>query len=196
MFIRNRAMYLRTLGLVVPGTMDLPTPVVPFLPPRRRCRLRKISDEGLDEITISYVPFLEPGEINPMSLRKYLDKQRAGLDRHERHFVVHEDEGTTWSTRDRRFNGLEITAQTFVEYSRAENNQEQWVEVCKGQDRLLGIKPEDRTAQIPRRIPPADRRHPGEYRVLDDDSGWYSMEEYRTDTEREYPEYYHNRSWR
>jgi hypothetical protein len=166
-----------------------------FLPPRRRCRLRDVSDEALDEVRIARVPFEGATEVNGLPFRKHLENRRAGMDNHIRHFLVRGgDEGTAWSTADCCFSGLEIRAQTFVEYTRAENNEGQWVEVCG--DRLLGTTPQDPTAPAPRRVPLANRKHPEEYRVLDDDSGWYSREEFLSDMEREYPEYYQNRSWR
>lgn len=54
------------------------------------------------------------------------------------------------------------------------------------QDRLLGDEPEDDRAPEPRRIPVTNRKNPEEYRVLDDDSGWYSMEEYKLTLSQSY----------
>ncbi len=189
--IRKRAIYLRTLSLVLPGTMNLSSPAVSFLHPARRCRLRNFPDDTLDEITMAYIPFLRPGETQPMPLRNYLDRSRAGLDRHIRDWSVGGDdsEGTAWSTKEDSFSRLEITAQTFVEYhgtGRTEGNQEeeQWVEVCK--DRLLD---ESGMAPWPRLVRAEDRKNPEEYRVLDDDSRMYTMEELTADVKRDHPEY-------
>jgi hypothetical protein len=187
--IRKRAIYLRTLSLVLPGTMNLRSPAVSFLQPARRCRLRNIPDDTLDEITLARILSLRPGERQPMSLRKYLDHSRAALDRHIRDRSVGGDEGTVWSTKEDSFSGLEITAQTFVEFcntGRTEGSQEaeQWVEVCR--DRLLD---ESGMAPRPRRIRAEDRMNPEEYRVLDDDSCMYTMEELMADVKRDHPEY-------
>ncbi|KAG7284707.1 hypothetical protein NEMBOFW57_009316 [Staphylotrichum longicolle] len=148
-----------------------------------------MSDKALDEITMA-----RPGEREPMPLRKYLDKQRGNLDSHVLNFHDHGPEGTAWNTRDKRFSGLEITAQTFVEYrgTAAESNQEQWVETC--QDRLVARPGDKTTAPRPRYIWPEDRKSPEEYRVLDDDSSQCSLEENRAYIQRKRGNQPH--SWR
>ena len=185
--IWKRAIDLRTLSLVFPGTMNLRCTTMPFLQPARRCRLRNLSDDALDELTIAEMPFLREGETQPMTLRKYLDHQRAELEDYVRDWPVHGDEGTAWSTKYDSFSGLEITAQTFVEYRRtgAESNQEkeQWVEVCR--DRRMGNSYESDMAPYPRRVRAADRKNPEEYRVLDDDSRMYTTEEFMADIRRD-----------
>ncbi len=180
--IRKKAIYLQTLRIVVPGTTDLKNDAVSFIPPARRCRLRNISDHALDEVKIVYVSGLREGETHPMPLRKFLDYQRASLDYSVRIRSVRGDEGTAWSTRDDAFSGLEITAQTFVEY-RYESNQVQWIEVCK--DRLLNVAG---ASSWPRRILQADLKNPEVYRGVDDDSGLYTMEESNADFRRDHPE--------
>ena len=172
---------IRTLSIVVPGTMDSPSHKlhVPFLPPERRCRLRDIPNETLNDIKI-----IASGKGLMMSLQEHLDRRWGTVHRWVRdhplgpvvrHSAVDEwadHEGTAWSTENGWCVGLELKAQTFVEY-RSINNQEQWVEVC--QDRLLGEEawPPPR----PRRIAAADRKNPEKYRVLDDDSRMPSREE-------------------
>jgi hypothetical protein len=100
------------------------------------------------------------------------------MDSYVRKFAVHGDKGTAWSTSDCCFSGLEIKAQTFVEYTMTENNQGQWVEVCK--DRLLGEHGiEGDVAPEPRHILVMDRKNPEQYRVLDDDNALYSTEEFK-----------------
>ncbi|KAK3897250.1 hypothetical protein C8A05DRAFT_19951, partial [Staphylotrichum tortipilum] len=123
--IRKRAIYLGTLSLVLPSTMNRRSPVMLFLRPACRYRLRNVSDDPLDKITIAEVPFLREGGTQLMPLRKCLDHQRAALDRHVRDWSVRGDESTAWSTKDDFFSGLEITAQTFVEYccTGAESNK-------------------------------------------------------------------------
>ena len=182
--IRGKAVDLRTLSIVFPATINVPGSFQSFLPPARRCKLRNMSDKALDEITMARVPFLRLGEREPMPLRKYLDKQRGNLDSHVLRFYDHGPDGTAWSTRDKCFSGLEITAQTFVEYRGivAEGNQEQWVETC--QDRLVARPDDDTTAPRPRHIWPEDRKSPEEYRVLDDDSSQCSLEENRAYIQR------------
>lgn len=176
--IRQRAVYLRTLSFVLPGTMgNVCSPTRSFLPPARRCKLRDISDETLDRIKMVRVFYRE--ELEDIPLREYLLRQRGIMDDYVREFaVLHDgDEGTAWSDRDCCFSGLEIKTQTFVEYTTTQNNQAQWVEVCK--DRLLGHELEDHVAPEPRHIPVADRKNPEDYRVLDDDSALYSTEEFK-----------------
>ncbi len=172
---------LRTLSIVVPSTMDNTSHEqhVPFLPPKRRCRLRDIPSEILNRMKIME----SRRSLTPV--QEYLHERRDAMETWVRDQVhVYEwakREGTAWSTEDSCFSGLEIKAQTFVEY-RSTNNQEQWVEVC--QDRLLGK--DGWTAPRPRRIEAADRKNPEEYRVLDDDSGLPGLEEYRADLVRLY----------
>ena len=182
--IRQRAVFLRTLSVVLPTTTDSSSTAASFLPPARRCRLRDITGQMLHEIKLTQVPALESHEKMPMPLQEYLDKRRGDLDSHVRKFAVLGDEGTAWSTRDGCFSGLEIKVQTFLEYAMAEDNQAQWVEVCG--NRLLGHHLDDDTAPEPRHIPVADRKNPEEYRVLDDDSGWYSTEEFKLTLQRGY----------
>ncbi|GAB1309947.1 hypothetical protein MFIFM68171_00157 [Madurella fahalii] len=81
--------------------------------------------------------------------------------------------------RDLRHIAVEVMA-TYPQSELAEliRQRARWVEVCK--DRLLGgDELEDDAAPEPRRIPVTDRKNPEEYRVLDDDSGWYSTEEFK-----------------
>ncbi len=193
--IRKKAVDLCTLSMVLPSTSHIPSLSVKFLPPTRRCRLRNIPDSALDEITIARVPFLRPGESEPMPLRKYVEKQRGGLDRHVREWSVQGPEGTAWSSRDESFSGLEVTVQTFAEYRYAlpGDNQEQWVEARNLKNRL-SASPQDDAAPEPRHIPVADRKNPEEYRVLDDDSSWYSYEEFVADMNRLYGHLPH--AWR
>jgi hypothetical protein len=173
--IRQGAVFCRTLSLVLPSSAGEQSTSSSFLPPARRCRLRDVSGEALSEIKLTKVSFLEAHESTPMSLREYLAKRRRDLENYVRGYAM---PGDGWSTRDGGFSRLEIKAQTFVEYSLGEHNRERWVEVCK--DRLLGGQDlEDAAAPVPRRIAVAARKNPEEYRVLDDDSAWYSVEEYR-----------------
>ncbi len=171
--IRKSVIDLRTLSLVFPGTMNLSSPTESFHRPTRRCKLRNIAGDSLDEITIAQVLDSREGKARPMTLRKYLDHQRAALDRHVREGSIHGDEGTAWSTNDNSFSGLEITAQTFVEYHC--NQEEQWIEVCR--DRLLS-SPDLDMMRRPLYVWPADRKNPEEHRVIDDDSRLYSVEEF------------------
>ena len=183
--IRQRAVDLCTLSMVLPNTANLPSASLKFLPPTRRCRLRTIPDSALDEITIARVAFLRAGESEPMSLRKYLEKQRGALDRHVRGWPVHGPEGTAWSSKENSFSGLDVMAQTFVEYRCAllGDNREQWIEARNLENRL-SASPQDDAAPNPRHIPVASRKNPEEYRVHDDDSSWYSYEEFIEDTGR------------
>ena len=130
-----------------------------------------------------------------MRLRKYVEKQRGGLDRHVREWSVQGPEGTAWSSRDESFSGLEVTVQTFAEYRYAlpGDNQEQWVEARNLKNRL-SASPQDDASPEPRHIPVADRKNPEEYRVLDDDSSWYSYEEFVADMNRLYGHLPH--AWR
>ncbi len=181
--IRRKLVDLRTLSMVFPATANVPETLLPFLPPARRCRLRTMSDKALDEITMARAPLLRAEESGPLplSLRTYIDKQRENFGRHVREFSVQGPEGTAWSTRDDSFSGLEITAQTFVEYRRT-GDQEQWVETC--QDRLVPRPGQGTTAPRPRYIWPEDRKRPEEYRVLDDDNSQCSLEENRAYIQR------------
>ncbi|KAK4118092.1 hypothetical protein N657DRAFT_651655 [Parathielavia appendiculata] len=179
--MRLRAVFLRTLSFVLPNTLGNHSTTAAFLPPARRCKLRDISSSSWDKIKFAKVTFLRPHERVPMPLREYLAKRRRDMEESVHNLAVVGAEGTAWSTRDGSFSGVEIKAQTFVEYKTTgfENNrQEQWVEVC--QDRLLGgFELQDAAAPHPRRIPVAKRKNPEEYRVLDDDSAWWSAEEFK-----------------
>ena len=90
------------------------------------------------------------------NLAKYLDNRRRSMDETLQGLPTNWTEGTAWSTVDDSFSGLEIKAQTFVEYTMAEDRQERWVEVCEGWSRS------------PPYIPVAGRKNPEEYRVHDD----------------------------
>jgi len=185
-FIRQRAANLQSLSVVLPGTCDIPAYGMLFLPPARRCRLRDMPGETVDGLKVTKIPVmdLEEHETLPMPLRVYFEKRRGDMARIIHSLAVTGDEGTAWSDRDGTFGGLEIKAQTFVEYRycTANSPQEQWVEVCE--ERLLGkydLGHEDGArAPQPRPVPPAARKDPEQHRVLDDDSGWYSWEEYRS----------------
>ncbi len=175
--IRLRATCIRTVSIVVPGTMDSPSYKrwLGFLPPARRCRLRDIPNETLNEVRIG----MFENDKNPIPLQEYLHERRGAirLRNPTRGRAVPwwaEPEDTARNTEDDCFVGLEIKAQTFVEYAFT-NNQVQWVEVC--QDRVLD---EDSgwPHPGPRRIAAADRKDPEKYRVLDDDSAMLSREEY------------------
>jgi hypothetical protein len=167
--IRQGAVFCRTLSLVLPSSTGEQSTSPSFLPPARRCRLRDLSDGALSDIKLTKVSFLQAHERTPMPLREYLAKRRRDLEDYVRGYAAPGDGG---------FCRLEVKAQTFVEYALAENNQEQWIEVCK--DRLLGGHDlEEAAAPVPRRIAVAARKNPEEYRVLDDDSAWYGIEEFR-----------------
>ncbi|OIW22417.1 hypothetical protein CONLIGDRAFT_222998 [Coniochaeta ligniaria NRRL 30616] len=169
-FVRQRAVFLRTLALVVPDSSDSYSVQTEFVPPVRRCCLQDIPDDLSREITLTDVPFLEAHMDRRQTLHEFIEGLRANLDRHVHNFTVMGDEGTAWSARDRCFRGLEIKAQTFVEYTMG-----QWAEVCGR--RKLGR--EGRAPQV-RDIPQADRKSPEEYRVLDDDCGLFGQG--KTDT--------------
>ncbi|KAK4099394.1 hypothetical protein N658DRAFT_498530 [Parathielavia hyrcaniae] len=182
--IRQRAVYLKTLSFVLPSTQGSHSTTLSFLPPARRCRLRHIPSSSWDEVKLARVTFLRAGERVPMPLREYLDKRRRDMEEYVRGFNVQREEGTAWISRNGggSFSGVDIKAQTFVEYKTTvvENNrqQEQWAEVC--QNRLLGgFELQDAAAPHPRRIAVAKRKNPEEYRVLDDDSAWWSAEEFK-----------------
>lgn len=40
------------------------------------------------------------------------------------------ERGTAWNQEDRSFSGVEIKAQSFVDYARSEGGEESWVERC------------------------------------------------------------------
>lgn len=173
LFIQRKASCLRTLSVVFPGTVDIQSPHVEFALPERRCVLRDVSDSALDRCMLIGGDPRPPPEIPLVSFRKYLVKQRERMD----HFAhvhlsgINETDGMARSAQGDYFSGLEIKAQTFVEYSRDKDGREQWVEVCR--DRLL---PRGDLRVWPPRVPLGGRKNPEEYRVLDDDRGWHLRE--------------------
>lgn len=166
-FVRQRAVFLRTLALVVPDSSDNYSVQTEFVPPSRRCRLQDIPEERSHQITLTDVPFLEARMSRRQTLQGFLARLRENLDCHVHKFAVMGDKGTAWNARDSCFGGLEIKAQTFVEYTMG-----QWAEVC--QHRILGR--EGRAPQV-RYVSRADRKSPEEYRVLDDDCGLFGQGE-------------------
>ncbi len=141
-FVRQQAANLRTLSIVLVSSAVSKPCRGSFLPPARRCRLRDISGDALDNIAVKdvwasgYIPKREN-----MPLPMYLDFCRQRMDRHVHSFpmVAWGGEGTAWSPADNSFSGLVIKAQTFVEYAgagSAGDKEERWVEVCEG--RMLG----------------------------------------------------------
>ncbi len=178
-FIKRRASNLHTLSVVFPGTMDLRSSAVQFAMPERRCRLQDVPDAALDQHMLLEEFSPVQRETTSMSFREFLEKHRISLNAYAHH-VPHLDalceDGRAWSAKNGgSFSGLEIKAQTFVEYSRAEDGREQWVEVCR--DRLLSYEGYERP--FPPSAPLGERKNPEEYRVLDDDRGWHLNESYR-----------------
>lgn len=185
--IRQAAVCLQTLSLVLPYTKHVdedeetlnshPTHM-PFLPPTRRCRLRDLSPDVARKTILTDVPFVPAQWARTMPLRAYMEHRRWDMDRHVEDFNVVGTKGSAWSDEDSSFSGLEIKAQTFVQYEGPQ--PERWVEVC-GQrtlDSSMG------RASEPRHIQRPHLRNPEEYRVLEDDcvldpampSGEYELE--------------------
>lgn len=170
--IRQTAVHLRTLSLVLPDSKHLGedenklnchTAHISFLPPARRCRLRDLSSDVARKTMIIDVPLVPAHWVRTMPLPAYMEHRRWELDQHVRTFNVVGTKGSAWSDEDNSFSGLEIKAQTFVEYTGP--THQQWAEVCghRTLDRSLGSSSE------PHRIQRTHHRNPEEYRVLDDD---------------------------
>lgn len=170
--IRQTAVCLRTLSLVLPDTKSLDEGEdklnchlthISFLPPALRCRLRDLPSDVAQETVLTDVPLVPAHWVRTMPLRAYMEHRRWEMDQHVRTSNVVGTKGSAWSDEDTSFSGLEIKAQTFVQYERPK--PEGWIEVC-GQrtlDRSLGRAIEQRL------IHRTHRRDPEEYRVLDDD---------------------------
>ncbi|KAH8895445.1 hypothetical protein GQ53DRAFT_820276 [Thozetella sp. PMI_491] len=166
--IRQKAVFLRNLTLVVPDFSDDYSVRTAFLPPARRCRLRDVPGAVSTKMTLTDVPFLEPHLGRTLVLQEYVKRFRADLDRHVRKFNISgDDNGTAWNARDEGFSGLQIRAQTFVQYAAG-----RWDEVYG--HRELG---QDGGPPQPRHIPPGERKNPHDYRVLDDDCGCFSQDQ-------------------
>lgn len=185
--IRQTAVCLRTFSLVLPDTKHLDEDEdrlnrhaahISFLPPARRCRLRDLSSDVARKTTITDVPLVPAHWVRTMPLRAYMEHRRWEMDQHVRTFNVMGTKGSAWSDENSSFSGLEIKAQTFVEYKGPKH--ERWVEVCghRTLNRSLG------SAGEPHHIRRTHRRNPEEYRVLDEDcvldpsmsSGEYELE--------------------
>lgn len=170
--IRQTAVHLRTLSLVLPDTKHLDededrlnchTAHISFLTPARRCRLRDLSSDVAQKTMITDVPLVPAHWVRTMPLRAYMEHRRWEMDQHVRTLNVVGTKGSAWSDENNSFSGLEIKAQTFVEYEGP--NPERWVEVCEHRtlDHSLGRASESPQIQRPH------GRNPEEYRVLDDD---------------------------
>ena len=195
---RQWAVDLRTISVVLAGTGDSsPSMHRSFLPPARRCRLFEIAGEALERIEVGGVWFngRKDWGATPVPLADYPACFRRSMDQHVRDFSVVpvSGDGTAWRDADGGgFGGVEIKVQTFVEYhiNKDDNSSgaARWIEVCE--DRILSrgcsAHPEDETVRAPhpREIAVADRKNPTEYRVLDDDTRWYSLREYNADMQR------------
>ncbi|KAK3900563.1 hypothetical protein C8A05DRAFT_17150, partial [Staphylotrichum tortipilum] len=170
LFIWRKARRLRTLSIVFPGAMDLESSNQRFALPERRCMLREMPDSALDQHMVAQ----ELGETAPRSFWQLLGKVRETVGSRACLMFT----GTKWtefpprSSRKDVRSGLEVKAQTFVEYSRAEDGRGQWVEVCR--DRLL---PSEGLHPRPLNVVPEDYKNPEKYRVLDDDIGWWHLKE-------------------
>lgn len=185
--IRQTAICLRTLSLVLPDTKHLDEDEdrlnchaahISFLPPARRCRLRDLSSDVAQKTTITDVPLVPAHWVRTMPLRAYMEHRRWEMDQHVRTFNVVGTKGNAWSDEDSSFSGLEIKARTFVHYKGPK--PERWVEVC-GHYTLDGSLGK---AGEPCYIQRTHCRNPEEYRVLDDNyvsdpaisSGEYELE--------------------
>lgn len=185
--IRQTAVCLRTLSLVLPDTKNLDEGEdklnchlthISFLPPARRCWLRDLPSDVAQKTVLTDVPLVPAHWVRTMPLRAYVEHRRWEMDQHVRTFNVVGPKGSAWSEGDISFSGLEIKAQTFVQYKGS--NPERWVEVCRHRtlDRSLA------RASGPGHIQRPHRRNPEEYRIFDDDcvldanmsSGQYELE--------------------
>ncbi len=152
-----------------------------------------VRNSAVDLRTISIV-FTGTRDSSPSIVRSFLPPaRRCRLREIDGEALDRIQLRNAWSDVDGGgFAGVELEAQTFVEYhvSHGDNGvkKEQWIEVCE--DRLLNVigsatrEDEVEWAPYPRRIAAADRKNPNEYRVLDDDTKWYSIMEYRHDIRR------------
>lgn len=178
--VRQRAINLHTLSIVSPSTASSTPTTATFLPPTRRCRLRKIPRDTADKMEVTEL-FGFYGAVNrglPMPLRTFLDGAKQAMDDHVQQSGIQGPEGDAWSSYDCCFDGLSIKAQTFVEFRLDRDGCEQWVEVC--QDRRLGgyeDRSPDSRSGMPGLVLVADRKSPEEYRVLDEDNHLYTGRE-------------------
>lgn len=164
--IRESAIFIRTISVVLPSSDSVSTDLdidpygLGFLTPARRCRLFDIPADNVAMISIGYY-----------ALSGCLLECRKHMNKDSRAFVFGDDaeKGTAWSAEDNDFSGLEIKAQTFVEYAGARYGGALWHEACGL--RIMG-DPDEMASPLPHYVPVADRKNPEEYRVLDDDSEW------------------------
>ncbi len=171
--IQRHAMFLKSLSIVLPDTSGQAHSTMSFLPPARWCRLQDIPEDVASGLILKGIPFPRshhaplPGYL--AQLRRDLDGFMGAGARRDTSVLVGDSDSyevTAWSVEDVAFTGLELKAQTFVEYKLTEDKGQEWVEVCGG--RLLDIS----GAEMPKYLMLEDRGDPQLNRVLDDDNEW------------------------